>query len=176
MPRWWFQEKRSLYGEQDFINHVSVGCRPHLSDIPNWEIQTFDYCKELVIVEACPDHENMLIEGCSKFHKPVRVINNMIENVVDTFPEYGIFSWHHGPEHSWTWPLILGRVEKKAKLIMISCPLGHVTPGHIHGQNLYDEHPEGLYVGREYFDDHGYEVFLWREKWGMEINAIKRNF
>jgi len=174
MPRWWFKEKRPLFNGEHFVNHVSVGCRPHLSDFPNWEIQTFDYCDELIIVEACKEHEQFLIQECSKFHKPIKIIIDKIENVVDIIPEYGIFSWHHGPEHSLEWQKVLEKVEKKAKLIMISCPLGHVIPGHIDGQNLYDEHPDELHIDREYFDEHGYDVFLWREKWGMEINAIKR--
>lgn len=176
MPRWWFQQKRDKYADQDFVNHVSIGCRPHLSDIPNWEIQAFDYCKDLVIVEACKDHEAALREGCSKFHKPVEVMIEKIENLLDFFPEYGIFSCHHVLEHIVGWENVLADVEKKAKLIMISAPLGHVTPGHIHGQNAFDEHPTDATVYREYFDEHGYEVFIWEEAWGMELNAIKENF
>jgi len=175
MPRWWFQEKRNKYADRSFTNHISVGCRPHLSDIPNWELQTFDYCDELIIVEACRDHEVLLREGCSRFRKPVKIFIEKIEKMLDFFPECGIFSWHHGPEHSWDWQHVLSEMEKKAKLIMISCPLGHVVPGHIHGQNQCDEHPDGLRIERDYFDQNGYEVFMWREKWGIEINAIKEN-
>lgn len=176
MPRWWFQQKRSLYEEQHFINHVSVGCRPHLSDIPNWEIQTFDYCDKLIIVEACKEHEVILRDGCAKFHKPVEIIIEKIENLLDHFSSYGIFSCHHVLEHIVGWENVLADIEKRAKLIMISAPLGYVTPGHIHGQNIFDEHPIGAAVYREYFDEHGYEVFIYHEKWGTEINAIKENF
>ena len=173
MPRWYFQKEIPKFLLTNPLSvHVSVGLRPGLSDIPNWEIQSFSNFNRLIIVEAYEPYCESIKKELKNFHKPVELIIAKIEDVIDQLDFIDMFSWHHGPEHSYDWKIVLEKALKKSKIICVSCPWDYVEQEGAEG-NPYDDHHQDNIIDSNWFLEQKFIVFPWWEKWGKELNAYK---